>query len=170
MKEQQIWTLLSRLSSQDKHIEVEPLGDFNLPSLKIHLNSKSSRLSLMSRGWNIAIVLDVLLEAECPDLFISKAKNLVSLCVVVVIYTKNNINLVGLALFYVFTTNKLQDMLLFQKFIRKMKRSERKIIRGQIFKVAANIWPYHKADGHWICRRKIVQMCWTELFNPLWKC
>ena len=33
-------------------------------------------------------------------------------------------------------------MLLIQKVVRRMKGSKRKIVNGQIFEKAANLWPY----------------------------
>ena len=39
-------------------------------------------------------------------------------------------------------TGKAQDLLLIQKFVRRMKGSKRKIVNGQIFEKAANLGPY----------------------------
>ena len=36
---------------------------------------------------------------------------------------------------------KDKDLLLIRKFVRRMKGSKRKIVNGQIFEKAANIWP-----------------------------
>ena len=41
------------------------------------------------------------------------------------------------------------DLLLIRKFIRRMKRSKRKIVYGQIFEKAANLWAYPLAQDPW---------------------
>ena len=42
----------------------------------------------------------------------------------------------------VYVHGKAQDFLLIQKFVRRMKGSKRKIVYGQIFKKAENLWAY----------------------------
>ena len=43
---------------------------------------------------------------------------------------------------YLYGLDRPQDLLLIQKFIRRMNDSLCKIVNGQIFEKAENLWPY----------------------------